>query len=74
MAIRLTRFRAFGKICSALADNVASMTPLGRIGMPDGIAGAITFFSSNLSDYLTGEYIPIKVAVSRFREDIREAA
>ena len=38
---------------------IAAITPLRRLGMPDDIAGAVVFLASRLSDYLSGEYIPV---------------
>ena len=40
-------------------EQVAAITPLRRLGMPDDIAGVILFLASRLSDYLNGEYIPV---------------
>jgi 3-oxoacyl-[acyl-carrier protein] reductase len=40
-------------------EQVAAITPLRRLGMPDDIAGVILFLASSLSDYLNGEYIPV---------------
>jgi 3-oxoacyl-[acyl-carrier protein] reductase len=40
-------------------EQVAAITPLRRLGMPDDIAGAVLFLASSLSDYLNGEYIPV---------------
>jgi 3-oxoacyl-[acyl-carrier protein] reductase len=40
-------------------EQVAAITPLGRLGMPDDIAGVVLFLASSLSDYLNGEYIPV---------------
>lgn len=40
-------------------DQVAEMTPLRRLGVPEDVAGAVVFLASSLSDYLTGEYIPV---------------
>jgi 3-oxoacyl-[acyl-carrier protein] reductase len=40
-------------------EQVAAITPLRRLGMPDDIAGVVLFLSSSLSDYLNGEYIPV---------------
>lgn len=40
-------------------ERIAEMTPLKRIGMPDDIADVVVFLASSLSDYLTGEYIPV---------------
>jgi len=40
-------------------EQVAAMTPLRRLGLPEDIAGVILFLASSLSDYLNGEYIPV---------------
>jgi 3-oxoacyl-[acyl-carrier protein] reductase len=40
-------------------EQVAAITPLRRLGMPDDIAGVVLFLTSSLSDYLNGEYIPV---------------
>ena len=40
-------------------EQVTAITPLGRLGVPDDIAGVVLFLASSLSDYLTGEYIPV---------------
>ncbi len=40
-------------------DQIAAITPLRRLGMPDDIAGVILFLASSISDYLNGEYIPV---------------
>lgn len=43
----------------AVNDQIADMTPLRRLGMPNDIAGAVLFLASSLSDYLNGEYLPV---------------
>jgi len=40
-------------------EQIAAITPLRRLGMPDDIAGVVLFLASSLSDYLNGEYIPV---------------
>jgi 3-oxoacyl-[acyl-carrier protein] reductase len=40
-------------------EQVAAITPLRRLGVPDDIAGVVLFLASSLSDYLNGEYIPV---------------
>jgi 3-oxoacyl-[acyl-carrier protein] reductase len=40
-------------------EQVAAITPLRRLGLPDDIAGVVLFLASSLSDYLNGEYIPV---------------
>lgn len=41
----------------ALLDSVAAACPLGRMGSADEAAGAVLFFCSPLSDYVTGEVL-----------------
>jgi 3-oxoacyl-[acyl-carrier protein] reductase len=40
-------------------EQVAAITPLRRIGLPNDIAGVVLFLGSSLSNYLNGEYIPV---------------
>jgi 3-oxoacyl-[acyl-carrier protein] reductase len=40
-------------------EQIAAITPLRRLGMPDDIAGVVLFLASSLSDYLNGEYITV---------------
>jgi len=40
-------------------EQIAAITPLRRLGLPDDIAGVVLFLASSLSDYLNGEYIPV---------------
>lgn len=41
----------------SLLDSVKNSCPLGRLGTPDEAAGAVLFFCSPLSDYVTGEVL-----------------
>jgi 3-oxoacyl-[acyl-carrier protein] reductase len=41
----------------ATLESVAAACPLGRIGTPEEAAGAVLFFCSPLSDYVTGEVL-----------------
>jgi len=41
----------------AMLDSIADACPLGRIGTPEEAAGAVLFFCSPLSDYVTGEVL-----------------
>jgi len=41
----------------AMLDSIAATCPLGRIGTPEEAAGAVLFFCSPLSDYVTGEVL-----------------
>jgi len=40
-------------------DNVKGITPLGRIGQPEDIANAVTFFASEDSSWITGETLNV---------------
>jgi 3-oxoacyl-[acyl-carrier protein] reductase len=33
----------------------AQVTPLGRVGYPEDIAGAVLYYCSNAADYVTGQ-------------------
>lgn len=37
----------------------AAFTPLKRLGVPEDAAGVVAFLSSNLSDFITGQYIAV---------------
>jgi 3-oxoacyl-[acyl-carrier protein] reductase len=41
----------------SLLDSFKSACPLGRVGTPEEAAGAVLFFCSPLSDYVTGEVL-----------------
>lgn len=41
----------------AVLDNIRALCPLGRLGTPEEAAGAVLFFCSPLSDYVTGEVL-----------------
>lgn len=41
----------------AMLDAVPAVSPLGRLGTPEEAAGAVLFFCSPLSDYVTGEVL-----------------
>ena len=42
-----------------MLKRTADLNPLKRIGTPEDIAGAVVFLASSLSDYMTGEYLPV---------------
>lgn len=42
-----------------MQEQIAAMTPLRRLGLPEDVAGVVVFLASSLSNYLTGEYIPV---------------
>ena len=43
---------------------VASSVPMGRIGRPDDVVGAVLFLSSRAGSYLTGAIIPVDGGIS----------
>jgi 3-oxoacyl-[acyl-carrier protein] reductase len=51
--------REVGAIGSDFQKQVEAQTPLGRIGQPEGIAGAAVFFASSNSNWITGEILPV---------------
>jgi 3-oxoacyl-[acyl-carrier protein] reductase len=55
----LTETDATAGLPGDMKQQVASHTPLGRIGAPDDTAGVVLFLASPLADYLTGHYIPV---------------
>lgn len=38
---------------------MASLTALGRVGKPEGVAGVVAFLASDDSNFMTGTYIPV---------------
>lgn len=44
---------------AASGDQIAAMTPLGRIGRPDDMAGIAVFLSGRAGSYVTGAIIPV---------------
>jgi NAD(P)-dependent dehydrogenase (short-subunit alcohol dehydrogenase family) len=45
-------------------EMVAAGVPLGRIGRPEDVAGAVLFLSSRAGSYLTGAIIPVDGGIS----------
>lgn len=58
---RMTAF-AFGKDGSR--DRIASTLPLGRVGEPDDLAGALAFLCSRAGSYVTGMVMPLDGGLS----------
>lgn len=51
--------RMMRQTLETMGDELAAMSPLGRIGRPDDIAGATVFLCSRAGSYVTGSVIPI---------------
>ncbi len=54
-----TRFSAALTTNDAIRDHVVSATPLGRVGMPEEIAGAALYLASDASSFVTGETLVV---------------
>jgi 3-oxoacyl-[acyl-carrier protein] reductase len=44
-------------VLPTLLEAMKNACPLGRLGTPEEAAGAVLFFCSSLSDYVTGEVL-----------------
>ncbi len=54
---------------SAALDRLGQSTPLGRIGLPEDIANAVLFLSSELSSFITGQALNVGGGVPLSRYD-----
>lgn len=54
-----SRMTAFATATDEQADKVGRRVPLGRIGIPDDIAGATLFLCSRAGNYITGAILPL---------------
>lgn len=55
----LTKTDATASLPPEIHEQTAARTPLRRVAEPEDIAGVVFFLASQLSDYLTGQYIPV---------------
>ncbi len=55
----LTLTDATSGLPAEVHEMAAKAAPLGRVGMPEDVSGAVAFLASSLSDFITGEYIPV---------------
>jgi NAD(P)-dependent dehydrogenase (short-subunit alcohol dehydrogenase family) len=56
--------RVQGMFSPAAVDHFSTQTPLGRLGTPDDIAGAVLFLISPLASYITGQTLVVDGGVS----------
>ncbi len=54
-----TEAQVKGTTVEALKEEIARVTPLGRLGRPEDVAGVVAFLVSADADYITGEIINI---------------
>lgn len=54
-----SRAVAGGRNRGELRDSLLAQIPLGRMGMPEDCAKAVEFLVTDLSDYVTGQCIPV---------------
>lgn len=50
---------AAGALAGTGRDEICSMIPLGRVGRPEEIAGAVLFLASDLATFVTGEILNV---------------
>ena len=55
----LTETDATSLMPQANKDMIANFIPLRRIGMPEDVAGAVLFYASDESKFITGSYQPV---------------
>jgi len=55
----LTKTDATAGLPPEVHEQIAAHTPLLRVAEPEDIAGVVMFLASEMSDYLTGQYIPV---------------
>jgi len=55
----LTKTDATAGLPPDVFTNTAAHTPLLRVAEPDDIASVVMFLASEMSDYITGQYIPV---------------
>jgi 3-oxoacyl-[acyl-carrier protein] reductase len=55
----LTKTDATAGLPPEIHEQTAAHTPLRRVAEPEDVAGVVLFLASELSDYLTGQYIPV---------------
>ncbi len=55
----LTDTDAVANLPAAVKEATVRTTPLGRIGLPDDVAGAVLMLASDAGRFLTGLYVPV---------------
>ncbi len=59
--------RLAGKEVDAVRAEITSQMPLGRMGTPEDIAGAVAYLVSSDADYVTGHVLEVSSAMNRLR-------
>ena len=59
-----SRAVAGGRNSPEVRDRLLQDIPLGRLGMPEDCAKVVEFLVTDLSDYVTGQCIPVCAATS----------
>jgi 3-oxoacyl-[acyl-carrier protein] reductase len=55
----LTATDATADLPPQMREYIAGATPLRRVGVPEDVAGAVVMLASSLTDYITGQYLPV---------------
>jgi 3-oxoacyl-[acyl-carrier protein] reductase len=55
----LTATDATAGLPPQMREYIAGATPLRRVGIPEDVAGAVVMLASSLTDYITGQYLPV---------------
>lgn len=55
----LTDTDATARVPAEHKERVAAMTPLGRIGVPEDVAGAVLMLADHRAGFVTGAYLPV---------------
>ena len=60
----VSRMAAFATADEEMRDKVGAQVPLGRVGQPDDIAGAMLFLCGKGGAYVTGAILPLSGGIN----------